>query len=533
MTAIPKIPLHAHNERRNITKAANRVTIGSLFGLVAGLVTQVIVASYFGASQENDAFLTALTIPLYLQSVLLSGLSFVFIPTFVKDVTAGREEDAWALVGAYFWIIGLVLLPIAVTIAWLAPTAVLWLAPGYTSGKLEMTARMLAILIFTVPLSGYSIFTGAIENARERFFWPAARSAVGALANVMTVILLYRSIGGMALAWGYGVGILMEASITTFPVLRHGWQRVEPFGSKRVRDTAKLVAPLILFGIFSRITPVFERYFASGLPDGALSYLGYAAKLASMFERVMGVTVVTALFPIMSRAYAEQGGPGLLRQLGYGMRLTLAIALPIIAVAAALAVPLTTLLFERGAFDRDTTRYVAQIVPIALLDFMTYGMIGRLLARTFYVTGDTHTSPIAAVIAAFTYLPLAYMGVHLWGYVGLALAESTSGVLYICLLTLLLALKFRVFPGKQFVRALSVYGAPAVLAYLVGWLLVVQLPPLPMFLPLLLAGGGAMTAYLLSLAWLDREIAVALLEVSGVARGGWWVMQSKWWMAKG
>jgi putative peptidoglycan lipid II flippase len=89
---------------RSVSRSAFKVTLGGFFSLLAGLASQVITAAFFGAGAEMDAYLTAMVVPLYLQAVLLSGLSFVFIPAFVNEEAKGNDENAWALAGTFFWL---------------------------------------------------------------------------------------------------------------------------------------------------------------------------------------------------------------------------------------------------------------------------------------------------------------------------------------------------------------------------------------------------------------------------------------------
>src|SRR5690349_14936772 len=88
--------------------------LGNVFGLLAGLSSQVIIASIFGAGASMDAFLTALVVPTYLQAVLLSGLPFVFVPAFVHSESAGDIDNAWSLAGTFFWLVGGVLTILAI-----------------------------------------------------------------------------------------------------------------------------------------------------------------------------------------------------------------------------------------------------------------------------------------------------------------------------------------------------------------------------------------------------------------------------------
>lgn len=505
-------------EQRAMSRSAFKVSVAGLIGLVTGLVSQMVIAAIFGAGKVTDAYLTALTLPIYLQAVLISGLSFVFIPAFVKDVTEGREEDAWALVGAFFWLLGVILVPVALVIAIFAKPVLNVVAPGLDSSELDLAAQMLVVVSFTVPFAGYAAFTGSIQNARHHFFWPAARSAVNSVVNVIVVLLLYPSLGGMALAWGYLAAMGMEAAITTTPVIRHGWTRMEAFTSERVVTMFKLMAPLVLFGVLTRIIPVLERYYASSLPAGDLSYLGYANKINRIFQGLFGVSIVTTIFPMMSKAYAQDGDAGLMTHFSFGVRLTLAVSFPVVGLVSVVALPFAAVLFERGAFTHSDTLHVAQIIPMVLVRAVLFTMMSNLLSRAFYVTKDTRTVPVVSTLAVFAYFPLAYYGVQWWGYVGLAVASMIQGGISIAILSLLLVHRFALSTVIAVVRSSFLYFLLAAVVSVLAWLCMPALAEWPYILQLSVISVMAALLYIVALLWVDPEITTSIFEVTGVQR---------------
>ncbi len=421
-------PTERAEQQKSISQAAFRVAFGGIFSLIAGFANQMIIAALYGAGEGMDAYLTAFTIPGYIQGVLFAGLSFVFIPAFVKDVESGEEDQAWRLVGTFFWLIGGILLLVSLGIWAFAPQILRVTAPGLKPDKAALTAQMLEILAFTTFFSGYSSFTSGIQNARGRYFWPAAGGAINSIGSIVTVLLLYRYVGVVALAWALLVAMILQACVTTIPIVRHGWPGRLPFTDERVRSTLILVMPFILLGLITRIGPIVERFFASGLPDGDLSYLGYAKKTVRIFQSMLAVTVVTATFPIMSKNFARNGIPGLLSTFKYSARLTLAVALPVVILGSVIAIPLIQVLFERGAFTGADTLAVARIIPIVLIESILFAMIGNLLTRVFYVTKDTRTVPLVTSLAMIPYIIFAFLGSKYFGYVGLA---SASALLFV------------------------------------------------------------------------------------------------------
>lgn len=501
-----------------VARSAFKVSLGNLAGLIAGLGTQVLVALIFGAGAEMDAFLTALVVPLYIQSVLLAGLPFVLIPAFVREETAGNEDQAWALAGTFFWVTAGVLTVAAVGISLFSHRIIMLSAPGLSPDKSDLATRILGILIFVVPLTGLASLTRGIQNARDRFFWPAASSAVGSVANMAVLLILYQRVGPLALAWGFLAHEAVTASVTVIPVLRHGWRRVLSLSDPRVLEMARLIAPFILFGIFTRSTSVLERYFASGLPDGDLSYLGYANKISSIVMTLLGTGIATAVFPAMARAYTHDGEAGLVGKAEYGYRLTLAVALPVLAVLSAVAAPMVTVLFERGAFQHVATLATAQIIPIVMVGAVVFRMVGNLISRTFYVTKDTHTVPIIVGVATVIYIVLAKTLTDSWGYVGLALAEPLYSGLGILILSALLVRRLGSFHIGRLVKDTLSYGATSLVAFCAARLVSSALAFLPALIQLVAASSVGAALYMAIMFWMDRHVAVSILELTGVQR---------------
>lgn len=505
-------------ESNKISRSAFKVSVGGVFSLLAGLGSQAFIAWLFGAGVEMDAFLTAVVVPVYLQAVLVVGLSFVFIPAFIDSKAAGNDEEAWALAGTFFWIVGGVLTAVAIAGSLLAPQIISLTAPGLAPDKAALSAQMLSILMFVVPISGFGSLTVGVQHARDRFFWPAMGGAANSLGNMVALFFLYRSLGPVALAWSYLVAVLAQASITVIPVLRRGWKYRIPLRDERVLNMVKLITPFIVFGVLTKATPVLQRYFASGLPDGDLSYLGYADKVVRIFDALLTSSVATAIFPAMSSAFSNRGRDGLVDTLKYGLRLTAAVSLPLVAIMSAVAIPFTTVLFERGAFTREATLQVSRIVPIVVVGVVVFTMLGNLLARTFYVMKDTRTVPMIAAVSSIIYIFLAAFLVDIWGYVGLATAQTLFKAMGAVVLLLLLFHKLKLFKIRKIITSVTIYAIPSLLAFALAWGLLHILADRPPILQLIVAGGSAGLLYLGVLFQLDKKMARETLELVGLRR---------------
>ncbi len=500
----------------SIAKPASKVMLGGVLSLFGGLAANVIVAAVFGAGRDMDAYLTALVIPAYCQIVFYSSLYFVLLPAFIDSETKEGEEAAWALVGTFFWITTLLLLTIAVIGSLFSNDIIRLIAPGFAPEKASLAARMLAVLFYSTPLMGLGTLTVGIQNSRNRFFWPSVAPGFGSTANVILILLLSGPIGTMALCWGNFGATALQAGFTIVPVVAHGWKKLLPLGDSRVRTIGRLMVPLVFFGLVVSFSPLADRYFASGLPNGQIAYMGYASKVSGIFVVVLASGIASAIFPSMARTYGQEGLPGLSGMQDFGMRLTFAVALPAIAVTAAVSVPLTGTLFERGAFVSRDTSGVSRIVFAFLLSDVLFRMMGNIFQRSFYVLKDTRTQPIISTLFVILYLLAAPSFVAHWGYVGLVWAGVTRNGLGVITLWVLLARRFPRDGLANVFRSLARYVFAALAAFLGarGALLVLAAQPEAVQLVVGAVVGGSI--YAAGVYLLEKDMLRYAFALSGI-----------------
>jgi putative peptidoglycan lipid II flippase len=503
---------------KEISRAALKVAIGGVFSLLAGLASQILTAYLFGADAEMDAFYTALTVPLYLQIVLLGGLPFVIIPAFVHEQSEGREEDAWGLTGSMLWISTVVLLITAIVGVLFSSQLIALFAPGYDADKARLASQMQSILMFTVPFTGLGTFTAGVENTRGRFFWPATATAVGSVGNVIALLVLQPLVGPLALAWGNLISTILIAAITTIPVLMHGWKRLLPISDHRLREMLTLIAPFIIFGLITNSKLILERYFASPLPDGQLAYLGYAYKIANIFIILLATSIASAIFPTMARAFSNEGLPGLVEQSDFGLRVTLAIALPVVFIISVVAVPLLKIFYERGAFLPSATIAVSLVIPIVMLNEVLFRMIMNMVGRTFFVLKDTLTINWVSSVTIILYIIAGYYLTQRWGYWGLALAQPIQAGASIILACILLANKVKQFPFSRLLKSGLIYTGLSIVSSMAAWLVLSLLGQMYPLVQLILSATVAVLVYGALIYRLDHHMALSLWDMSGIPK---------------
>jgi putative peptidoglycan lipid II flippase len=511
--------------------------LGGVLSLAGGLASNIIVAAIFGAGANMDAYLTAMVIPAYFQFAFYGSLSFVFIPAFIEAETNKGDDDAWSLVGTFFWIIAIVFFCVAIVGSLFSTQIINAIVPGFQKEKSALASQMLSILFFTIPFTGLSTLTVGIQNARNRFFWPSFAPAFGSFGNVIVLLIFSRFLGPMSLCWGFLVSTILQAGITVIPVLSHCWNKMLSLTDSRIGKLGKLMMPLILFGMLLSFSPVAERYFSSTLPDGQIAYMGYANKISSIFVVFLASGIATAIFPSMARAYTHSGIHGLSEKNDFGLRLTFAVALPTVMIAGAVAIPLTSIFFERGAFKHADTLGVSQIVIAFLLGNVLFRMIGNIFQRSFYVLNNTITQQIVESILFILFIATARFFVAQWGYVGLVWAGAARSGLGVFILWILLIRKFPRDNLRNIILYIMKYCGATLVAYICGRFTLLLLAFAPAIFQLAIGGGLSAALYMFILYFLDKEMFLSILELGGISyvfgkfhSGRNWLLQKKLWL---
>lgn len=500
----------------SITKPASKVMWGGIIGLFVSLASNVIVAAFFGAGADMDAYLTAMIIPTYFNLVFISSLSFVLVPAFIEARTSKEEEDAWALVGTFFWITLIVLMLISILGSVFSSQIINITAPGFYGEKADLASRMLSILMFSTLFTGLGNLTIGIQNARGRFFIPSIAPAFGTLGNVIVLLTMFPHVGSMALCWGFLLSTFIQATITTFPILAHGWDRLLPIKNTKVIELMKLMLPLVLLGMMNSFSPVAERYFASELPDGQLSYMGYVNKISNIFIVLLASGIAASIFPAMAQSHSQDGIKGLAKKNVFGLRLSVAVAIPAVLIATALSVPLVGIFFEYGAFTHVDTIGVSLILFPYFLRDIFFRMVGNVFERSYYVLKDTVTQSVVTAITLVIYLISVRFFVEQWGYVGLVWAATVRRGLAIFIIWLLLFGKFSIRSMLEPIPYYLKYIVAALPAFFGGRLLVLAFKQTPFILQLIAGGSVSVSLYIIFLYFLDSKILISIIELSGI-----------------
>lgn len=433
----------------------------TMLSRVLGLLRDIVIASFVGASANADAFFVAFKIPNFLRRLFAEGaFSQAFVPVLADYKADGSVTAVKALIDRVAGVLGGSLLLVTSLAILAAPLVTAIFAPGFVGQpeKFELTAGMIRITFPYLLLISMTGFCGAILNSYGRFAVPAFTPVFLNISLIFAALVAASWLDEpvYALAWGVFLAGIVQL-LFQLPSLYRLDLVPRPIWDTRhegVRRILKLMVPA-LFGVsVSQINLLLDTVLASFLPTGSVSWLYYSDRLAELPLGVFGIAIATVILPNLSAHRAASRHGHFEATLDWAMRSVLLIGVPAALALILLAEPILITLFHYGALtasDVDMAALSMRAYSLGLIAFM----LVKVLAPGFYARKDIATPVKIGIIAMVANMIMNLLLVlplmHYWniGHLGLALATSLAAYLNAGLLlrTLLRSGIFRLQPG--------------------------------------------------------------------------------------
>lgn len=396
---------------RNIAWAAVLVSTLTAGGALLGLLRDLVLATYFGASQETDAFLVAWMVPETAVPLLVGqALPLLLVPLFTRELhkhgNVGRIIDATLL--PLILILSAVSALLAVGAPWIVPA----LAPGL--GDVTLATACLRIASITVLCLGLSGYMMAVLRAHDRFVLPALLNIVFNVGIIISVVTLRGRLGLLSAAFGLVAGsalVLITQSIGFFLVT--GRPRLSRAGLRSVPWSLAALLPVTAYSLGRHAQLYVERFIGSTLEPGVISHLNYAQKIGQLPMTLATALTVVAL-PALVRA-AEAGEDRLRGAVQGHVQIATLLVAPAIAFLVVAAPEVVEVLFQRGAFHETDTTATAGLLRIYVLGVLGQTLVAVLVMPYFSTSASLWTPGWItlvglAVVAGVSVAALPWLG---------------------------------------------------------------------------------------------------------------------------
>lgn len=527
--SLPK-PKHSNSKDEKSTpslaKSASLLAFGNIASRIFGLLREIIIAFYFGASGQVSAFRVATQVPMLVYDFLIGGmLSAALVPTLSTYTGLDNKAEFGRVVGVLLSVFAL-LLTVVVLILEIAAPWITWLiAAGFRETQPELIPVTTQLIRLTVPLVWLMGMAGvmmATLYACQRFTYPSLATAVYNLGIVVATPLLASRFGIQSLVIGLFTGSVAQVLLMLWDlrrVLLSDGVRLRfsvAWAHPALRNILRLYLPIAIGFMVTAFQVILDRRFASGTGEQSIAWMQNATTLQQLPLGLTSVAIALAALPTLSVHFTNRNEDAFRETLWNGLRMVLILILPTALILWMLGEAITQLIFEHGQFSSRDTRYVVQALNIYVVG-MIFAAIDFPLNYAFYARNNTILPAFVGVLSVGVYIIVANSLLTTFGFLGLVWADSAKQASHALIMIGLLIWRIGGLGADEghlwrglFMASVSMWGA----IYIIQLILDLYQPGYwgRIFLELLFAGGGGLVTYVMILQIFQFDEVIQLQQ---------------------
>ncbi|MET7990491.1 murein biosynthesis integral membrane protein MurJ [Amycolatopsis sp. NPDC005232] len=405
----------------SLAKSSGRMAIASLISRITGFLWKLLLVAAIGAGVANDSFNVANTMPNIIFELLMGGvLASVVVPLLVRsqDDEDGGEAYTQRLITVAFTLLlfGTVIAVVC------APAFTSLYVDGSGQASSGLTTAFAYLLLPEIFFYGVFALLSAILNAKHIFGPTAWAPVVNNMVVIFTILVVWIMPGQIdtehvsitdpkVLTLGLGVtgGIVAQAIMLVPPLLKSGFRPKWRWGiDRQMKEFGGLALWIVGYVAVSQVGyTITTRVLTNGTPGGVTAYAN-AWLLFQLPYGVIGVSLLTAIMPRMSRAAADGDHKKLIGDLSYASRISTVTLLPISAVMTIVGSSIGIALFTIGKGSVESAERLGGALAISAFALLPFALV-QLQMRVFYAMKDARTPTLIMVVMTLVKVPLLYL----------------------------------------------------------------------------------------------------------------------------
>lgn len=414
----------------SVARSAAILSLGNVLSRALGMLREIVIPHYFGATGLVSAFAIAEFSVRTLYDLLVGGmLTAALVPVlsdYARDLARPERRAEFAQVtSAVFTVLAALAAVFVLLVEIAAPLLVALIGGGLPA---EYQAVAVQLMRLTAPALWMFTCSGALAAilySRQRFTLAALGDALYNLGIVLAVPLLHQRLGIRSLALGILVGALIQLLLRLPDLAGLGIGISRRFRHPALRRMLMLYLPILGSVLIGVLQAGIDRRLASGTGESSLAYMRGATTLYQFPHGLVSVAISVAALPTLSRWAAASDWTAYRRTLGSSLRMVLVLIVPATIGLWVLAQPTVRLIAQHGEFTAADAYWTAAALRYYLFGLVFAGLDWPL-NFAFYARNDSRTPALVGVFSVLVYLVVALSLLDRLGFLGLALADGAK-----------------------------------------------------------------------------------------------------------
>nr|WP_314145542.1 lipid II flippase MurJ [uncultured Rhodococcus sp.] len=381
--------------QKSLLAASGSIAVATLVSRITGFAKQVAMTATLGAALAS-AFTVSTILPNMISELVLGAvLGAIVVPVLVR----AEQEDAdggRAFVRRLFTIAVALLGTVALAATIAAPLLARLMLDGDPKVNEDLTIAFTYLVLPALMFYGLSGLLTAVLNTRQNFK-PGAWAPVYNNLIVLGVFALYPFVPGeitlntiemsnpkiLVLGLGVTAGVITQV-VALIPALRRERIDLRPLWGfdERLKKFGAMAAAIVLYVVISQIGLIVATRIASGTDDASNVIYSQAWIVLQLPYGILGVTVLTAIMPRLSRNAANGDTPSVVDDLSVATRLTMVALVPIVVFLTFAGPWVGEALYGFGRFA-DVAPRLGEAVSWSAFSLIPYALV-LIHLRVFY-----------------------------------------------------------------------------------------------------------------------------------------------------
>ena len=389
----------------SILKTSGSIALATLTSRITGFVRTVLVLAMLGPAIAS-AFQAAYVLPNMIAEVVLGAvLTAIVIPVLVR-AEAEDADGGRAFINRIFTLT-VVTLGAATVISLIAAPLLTFLNVGDGDVNRDLTTALAYLLLPEILFYGLSALFMAILNMKG-FFKPGAWAPV--LNNIVQIatLVLYAAMPGeislnpvrmtdpqlLVLGIGTTLGVVVQAMILVPWLKRAGIRLQLQWGlDARLRRFGNMALAIVMYVAILQVGLVITYRIAAHTDAAGISVYATHWQLLQLPYGVLGVTILTAIMPRLSRNAAADDNRAVVDDLSLATRLTMVALVPVVAYMTFFGPAIGVAVFNFGRFDAEIASQLGSVLAWGAFTLIPYSMT-LVQLRVFYAREDAWTPTV-------------------------------------------------------------------------------------------------------------------------------------------
>nr|WP_082080513.1 murein biosynthesis integral membrane protein MurJ [Williamsia herbipolensis] len=405
----------------SVLRTSGSIALATLISRISGFVRTILVLASLGAATASS-FQAAYVLPSIVAEVVLGAvLTAIVIPVLVR--AEAEDPDGGEDFVNRIFTLALTTLGVATVVALVAAPLLTYLNLGDGEVNRDLATALAYLLLPEILFYGMSALFTAILNMKGAFrpgAWAPVCNNVVQIATLIVFALMPGEISLdpvrmgdaklLVLGVGTTLGVVCQAAIL-LPALRRAGVRLRlRWGlDARLRAFGRMAAAIVLYVAVLQVGFFITYRIASHADASGVSVYATHWQLLQLPYGVLGVTILTAIMPRLSRNAAAKDTHSVVDDLSLSTRLTMVALVPIITFMTFFGPAIAIAIFNFGRFDLSAADQLGSVLSWGAFTIIPYSMT-LVQLRVFYAREDAWTPTAIAVGITVVKSVSSYLG---------------------------------------------------------------------------------------------------------------------------